>query len=91
MATYIENLRARRTAVAAELAALDASQPGGLPDIGGRDGGTDVKHQEYKMNLYAELEKLDKLIADAALSDDAGPFEVETKMNVNMSPPDWSY
>jgi hypothetical protein len=84
MATYLENLQTRRTAVAAELAALDATKPGGLPDIRSRDGGTDIEGQKYKMNLYDELSKLDRLIKEAAAVEDTEPFEISTNMNGNF-------
>ena len=86
MATYLENLEARRVAIAVELAALDSSKLGGMADVGGRDGGTDLKHQEYKMNLYAELEKLDGLIREASLASDPDPFEIETRSDVDSYP-----
>lgn len=79
MATVLENLIIRREAVAVELAALDATKPGGMPDIGGRDGGTDIEHQAYKLNLYKELEYLDGAIKRAQdVADNGDPFEIET-------------
>lgn len=79
MATVLENLITRREAVALELSQLDMTKLGGMADIGGRDGGTDIKHQEYKMNLYRELEYLDGAIKRAQdVADGGDPFEVET-------------
>lgn len=60
MATLLENLKTRRDAVAAELAALSTSAAGGLPNAVGE--GVNVDHQGYKKSLYEELEKLNDLI-----------------------------
>lgn len=76
MPTYVENLRTRRNAIAAELAALTTSAAGGKPNVGGSGGGTD--HVGYKDGLYRELDRLDKLIRDSLQTDAAieGPFEI---------------
>jgi len=74
MATYLDSLKTRRDAVATELAALDATKAGGLPD----SGAGDVQHQAYKAGLYAELERLNTLV-HAAQADSDGPVEVETR------------
>ena len=70
MATDLENLIARRSAVTAELAALDASKAGGKPN-----NPSGVQHEQYKAGLYAELKSLNELIA-AQQSEDDGPFEI---------------
>jgi hypothetical protein len=49
----LDLLIARRSAIYAELAGLDSTKAGGRPD---NVGGT--KHTEYRLSLYAELEKL---------------------------------
>ncbi len=58
MATYRENLEARRNNVAAQIAALDATKAGGLPN----SSASGVDHEKHKEGLYAELEKLEALI-----------------------------
>lgn len=68
--TYKDDLQTRRDAVAAELAALTTAKAGGLPN----STATGVDHQAYKAGLYAELERLDKLIK-AAQDDEDGPIE----------------
>ena len=65
MATVLENLQTRRAAVAEEIAALDSTKAGGLPDT--KDGR--IRHQAYKEGLYKELERLDGLIAAEAAQD----------------------
>lgn len=62
-ATRLANLEARRTAVTAELAALDTTKAGGLPNTDGV--GVNVDHTDYKRSLYEELERLEKLIDEA--------------------------
>jgi len=64
MATYLENLTTRRDAVAAELAALDSTKPGGKPDQTGE--GVNPGHMGYKKSLLDELDRYDKLIEKAA-------------------------
>jgi hypothetical protein len=72
MATDLENLQARKAAILAELAALDTTKAGGLPNASGP--GVNVDHVGYRDSLYRELEKIDQLIAAAE-----GPFEVEMR------------
>ena len=60
MATDLENLQTRRSAVLAELAALGPTKAGGLPNAGGDGIGLD--HQGYKAGLYAELREIEALI-----------------------------
>ncbi len=71
MATNLENLRTRRTAVITELAAITSTSAGGKPDS--RDGG--VAHTAYRLSLYEELDKLNELIAH----EESGAFEVLTE------------
>lgn len=73
MATDLENLQTRRTAILEELAALNTSLPGGRPNISGAGAGS-VDHVGYKRGLYEELEKLDRLIGIAE-----GPWETATE------------
>ena len=68
----IDNLVARRTAVLAEIAALDSTKAGGLPDVQG--GGVAIQHQAYKNGLYEELERLNAMITAFE-----GPWEVVSK------------
>lgn len=72
MATYLENLTARRAAIAVQLAALSATAAGGKPNA----AATGIDHVGYKDGLYRELEMLDRLIANAggAVTDN-GPWE----------------
>lgn len=67
MATLLENLITRRDAIGAELAAMSSATAGGLPNAS-KSG---VDHQTYKMNLYRELEEIEKRIAASQ-----GPFEI---------------
>ncbi len=75
MATFLENLTARRNAIAAELAALTATTAGGKPNA----SATGIDHVGYKMGLYRELEEIEKRIAAAGGSiTDNGPWEEMT-------------
>ncbi len=77
MATYLENLKARRQSIAEELANLDSGKSGGKPDNTGSGGGTG--HTAYRLSLYTELQSLDDRITQAELDPDLGgegPFEV---------------
>lgn len=81
MATYLDNLKARRQSIAEELADLDAGRAGGKPDNTGSGGGT--QHTAYRLSLYTELESLDARIAQAELDPDLGgegPFEVTSEI-----------
>ena len=69
MSTDLENLQARRTSILAELAALDANAPGGLPN-----GPPGIDHVGYKDSLYRELEQIERRIA--ALQ---GPIEFQSE------------
>jgi hypothetical protein len=63
--SYLTDLQARRDVVAAEIAAIDATKAGGLPD-----GTGNVAHQAYKAGLYAELDRLKELIGEAESEED---------------------
>ncbi len=66
MATNLDNLLARKAAIIAELAALDSTKAGGLPNAPGQPD-----HQGYKQGLYDELAKINQLI-----SAEDGPYEI---------------
>jgi hypothetical protein len=72
MPSDLDNLIARRTAIYAELAALNPAAAGGRPNIDGGGMGT-VDHQAYKKGLYDELIQINEQIAVAQ-----GPWEVPT-------------
>jgi hypothetical protein len=69
MADDVTNLLTRRSAVTAEIAALDVSAAGGRPNVSGGQGTVD--HVGYKRSLYEELAQIDQLLAQLH-----GPFEV---------------
>lgn len=73
MSTAKENLITRRDAVAAEIATIDSTNPGGRPNISGGGQGT-VDHAGYKRGLYEELRLLNEQIA--ALED---PWEISVE------------
>jgi hypothetical protein len=75
MSDESENLKIRRAAVCAELAALNTSNPGGKPNISGGSGTVD--HIGYKRSLYEELGMIDQ-----RLSAIEGPWEIpiETRL-----------
>jgi hypothetical protein len=83
---YLANLKARRDAIAAELAQLNVTKAGGKPNIASTDGGTTVDHVGYKDALYRELREIDGLIRAAAETEaamnagDGGPFELSTDL-----------
>lgn len=60
-ATLISQLKQRRDAIIAELAALDSTKAGGKPNVSG--AGVNVDHVGYKRALYEELELIDKRLA----------------------------
>jgi hypothetical protein len=72
MPTDLENLQTRRSAIVAELAALTGESAGGKPSYS--IDGQQVDHTAYRLSLYEELERLDRLIAAAN-----GPFEVAVR------------
>jgi hypothetical protein len=59
MATAAENIQTRIDNIAAELAAMDATQAGGLPDFTSAEY---VKHVEYRMSLVNELSELQAIL-----------------------------
>jgi hypothetical protein len=83
---YLANLKARRDAIATELAALDMTKAGGKPNLSSTDGGTAIDHVGYKDALYRELREIDGLIRAAAETEaalnagDGGPFEISTDL-----------
>lgn len=66
MATNLENLLQRKADVIAEIAGLDATKAGGLPNAPGQPD-----HQAYKQGLYDELNRTNQLI-----SAEDGPWEI---------------
>jgi hypothetical protein len=66
MATDLENLKARYSAICAELAAMGQTKPGGLPNA----DATGIDHVGYRKSLLDELRELRRLIGDSE------PFEV---------------
>lgn len=63
---FIDDLITRRNNIAAELAVLDATKAGGLPNAQGNPD-----EVGYKDGLYRELDRLNALIAEAG-----GPVEI---------------
>lgn len=63
MATDLANLMTRRSAIYAELAALNDQKAGGKPNASG--AGTGIDHVGYKDGLYRELKELNGLISSA--------------------------
>jgi hypothetical protein len=61
MASDLENLTTRRSAILAELAALSSSAAGGRPNINGGGMGV-VDHVGYKRSLYDELKEINSQI-----------------------------
>lgn len=61
MASDLENLQTRRSAILAELAALSSSAAGGRPNINGGGAGV-VDHVGYKDGLYRELKEINAQI-----------------------------
>lgn len=72
MATDLENLQTRKSAILAELAALSTSAAGGLPNSTGP--GTHIDHVGYRKSLYEELKMINEQIAASE-----GPWEVESQ------------
>ncbi len=73
MPTPLGQLETRRDAILVELAGLDATRAGGLPNstLG------EVDHVGYRKSLYDELEAINRLIAAAE-----GPFEIASPVEV---------
>jgi hypothetical protein len=70
MASDLENLQTRKSAILAELAALSSSAAGGRPNINGGGMGV-VDHVGYKDGLYRELKEINAQIDLAQ-----GPWEI---------------
>ena len=68
--SYLSDLQARQTAVAAEIRAISTAAAGGLPNASGE--GLNVDHQGYKRGLYDELKTLNDLIYQAELEGGGG-------------------
>lgn len=73
MATRAENIQTRLDNIAAELAAMDSTQAGGLPDFQSPEY---VKHVEYRMSLVEEMKELTALLASLD-----GPWEVTSEFS----------
>lgn len=74
MASYLDNLKTRRTAIASELAALTSTAAGGLPNASGE--GLNIDHMGYRLSLYKELDEINALILKSDPDDaDAGGNE----------------
>jgi hypothetical protein len=65
--TALAALETRYEAVAAEIAGLDPTKAGGLPNVG---GGAETDHTGYVDRLYRELEQLEQRIIDGRRSVD---------------------
>ena len=81
----IDDLKARRATVAAQLAAMSLGTVGDKPNANTADGGTTVDHVGYRDSLYRELKMLDELILNAgkveeALANQDGSWEIETQV-----------
>lgn len=77
----VDDLKARRDAICAELASLSSSKAGGKPNVS-VDGQT-TDHVGYKRGLYAELKDIDEAIAriNATTDDGGGTFMIESLGN----------
>lgn len=65
MATDAENLLTRRSAILAELAALDSTKAGGLPNTTGGGDKVSIDHVGYRKSLYEELAQINSMISAA--------------------------
>lgn len=74
----IDDLKARRNAICAELAGLSSSGAGGKPNVSVDGQMTD--HVGYKDGLYRELKSIQEMIAaiNATSDDGGGTFMVES-------------
>lgn len=73
MATRAENISTRLDNIAAELAAMDATKAGGLPDTAGSPLG--IGHVAYRMSLVNEQRELLAVLATLE-----GAYEVTSEM-----------
>lgn len=78
MATVLENLQTALANASAELAALNATKAGGLPNAG-KSG---VDHMGYLDRLMARIDKLQAQIKaqQAQVIQDEGPFEIISEL-----------
>lgn len=78
MASDLENLKTRRSAILAELAGLTSTSQGGRMNQTAM--GRSFDHVGYKDGLYRELETIERLIAKADDGSGAGgSFEIESQ------------
>jgi len=90
MATIRQNLITRAKNIAAELAAIDQTAIGGMPNTKDADGGTTIDHVGYKKALWDELLGLMKLLGVKTVeeldaldgAEDNSVFEIETQLEV---------
>jgi hypothetical protein len=75
MATRAENIETRLDNIAAELAAMDATEAGGLPNAMTGGGIASVDHVGYRLSLIEEMRGL-----VAELSRLEGAWEVTSEM-----------
>lgn len=73
MATDAQNLLTRRSAILSELAAMDSTKAGGLPNAQGGGDMVKIDHVGYRKSLYEELAMI-----NSALSAIQGPVIHET-------------
>lgn len=63
MATDAQNLATRKSAILAELAALDSTKAGGKPNTTGGGDKVSIDHVGYRKSLYEELAMINSMIA----------------------------
>lgn len=83
--SVLDDLKARRVTVAAELAAMSLTTVGGKPNANTADGGTTVDHVGWRRSLLEELKMLDEAIlreadVQAAIDDQDGSWEIESQV-----------
>jgi hypothetical protein len=71
MPTAAENIQTRINNIAAELAEMDATKAGGLPDFTSAEY---VQHVEYRMSLIDEMKELQAILPTVG-----GPWEVTSE------------
>lgn len=62
MPTDSANLLTRRSAIIAELAALDSTKAGGKPNTTGGGDKVSIDHVGYRKSLYEELAQINSMI-----------------------------
>lgn len=87
--TIKSDLITRARNIAAELAALDATKLGGLPNVAQAEGGTAIDHVGYKKALWDELRQIFDLLGvkslaelDALEDGEQTAFEIETQLEL---------